>query len=188
MGQEIQKSGYNKFNKFRYHELEDLIPPITRECFDQELVLVFDFTDSEAILRVTNWNDKNDFVQYTVPMPEITTLNKGMNIMQSEGSYITYLKKYLLVNAFLIMEKSTVELIAPEGKDDSIVEKSTVSREEPSCEIEVPKCIGKALQRIAAKGIEINRKTVYAHVNWKGISEDEKLAAQNYINNMEASK
>ena len=169
MTQDIPKSGYNKFGNFHYHELEDLLPPITKECFDQELILLFDFTDTEAILKITNWNDAKDFVSYTVPMPPIVEMNKKMNIMQSEGSYITYLKKYLLVNAFLIMEKSTVEQIPFE--DDSI---------------EVPNCISKALQRITSKGVEINRKTVYAHVNWKQISDDEKLAAKEYINRMEA--
>ncbi|MBQ6344981.1 MAG: ERF family protein [Methanobrevibacter sp.] len=185
MTQDIPKSGYNKFGNFHYHELEDLLPPITKECFDQELILLFDFTDTEAILKITNWNDAKDFVSYTVPMPPIVEMNKKMNIMQSEGSYITYLKKYLLVNAFLIMEKSTVEQIPFEDDSKVVAPKKEEKRvnDEP---LEVPNCISKALQRITSKGVEINRKTVYAHVNWKQISDDEKLAAKEYINRMEA--
>lgn len=186
MGMDIPKSGYNKFNKFYYHELEDLLPPITSECFDQELILLFDFTDDTAILKVTNWNDANDYIPYTVPMPEISSLNKGMNIMQSEGSYITYLKKYLLVNAFLIMEKSTVEQMIPEHEEPKDVPMRDTRATKKSCDGVVPHAINKALQRISSKGIEINAETVYAHVNWKGLSDDEKFACREYINKMGA--
>lgn len=183
MSMDIPKSGYNKFSKFKYHELEDLLPPITSECFDQELILLFDFTDDQAILKVTNWNDAKDFVQYVVPMPEITSLNKGMNIMQSEGSYITYLKKYLLVNAFLIMEKSTAEQLAPE-QDDPERQQTPVKT---GSDCVVPHPISKALQRISSKkDVPINAETVYAHVNWRQISDEEKQACQDYINKMEA--
>ena len=184
MSKDIPKSGYNNFAGFKYHELEDLIPPITRECFEQELILLFDFTDSEAILKITNWNDAKDFIPYKVPMPEIREMNKKMNIMQSEGSYITYLKKYLLINAFLIMEKSSVEQI---NRDDHTHEEKNVSSKPVKNNSDVvPNCIIKAIQRVTSKGIEINRKTIYAHVNWKQISDEEKNAAKDYINQMEA--
>lgn len=189
MSRDIPKSGYNKFAGFSYHELEDLIPPIYDECFDQELMLHFDFTHSEAILKVTNWNDANDFVKYTLPMPEIVAMNKKMNIMQSEGSYITYLKKYLLVNAFLIMEKSTVEQMNPEEDTISSAACNSSSEkvsQEDSSKVTVPRCITKALERITSKGVEINRQTVYAHVAWRQLDDDETLAAKDYINSMEA--
>lgn len=183
MSMDIPKSGYNKFAGFQYHELEDLLPPITQQCFDQELILHFDFTEKEAILKVMNWNDANDHIAYTVPMPPVTAMNKKMNIMQSEGSYITYLKKYLLVNAFLIMEKSTVEQMTTEPETAPNTE-NTSKKPAKSCDGVVPHAINKALQRISSKGIEINAETVYAHVNWKGLSDDEKFACREYINKM----
>jgi len=184
MSQDIPKTGYNKFAGFHYHELEDLLPVITKECFDQELILLFDFTATEAVLKVTNWNDAKDYIPYTVPMPEIREMNKKMNIMQSEGSYITYLKKYLLVNAFLIMEKSTVEQLTQEKEEPEPVKAAKKEIDENV----TPQCISKALQRVTAKGLEINRKTVYAHVAWKQLSDFEQEAAKNYINHMEVLK
>ena len=185
MSMDIPKSGYNKFAGFQYHELEDLLPPITQQCFDQELILHFDFTETEAILKVMNWNDANDYIPYTVPMPPITAMNKKMNIMQSEGSYITYLKKYLLVNAFLIMEKSTVEQMTTEAETAPNTKKETpkkdTKRSSDGC---VPRAISKALQRISSKGIEIKPETVFAHVNWNGIDDDEKAACREYIDKM----
>ena len=109
MGMKIKKSGKNKFAKFNYHELEDLLPVIVPLCFERELIMNFTFTKEEAILKIRNWNTPGEVVSTRVPMPEVRELNGGMNIMQSEGAYITYLKRYLLTNMFLIMEKDVVD-------------------------------------------------------------------------------
>lgn len=106
---ELSKSGYNKFGKFKYYELEDILPAIFSECYEQELFIEFSFTNDLAQLKIRNWNEPGESVITSVPMPEIVALNKGMNVMQSEGSYITYLKRYLLVNLFLIVEKDVVD-------------------------------------------------------------------------------
>lgn len=106
---ELPKSGYNKFGNFKYHELEDILPTIFRECYNQELFIEFSFTNELAQLKIRNWNKPGESVITSVPMPEIVPLNRGMNIMQSEGSYITYLKRYLLINMFLIVEKDVVD-------------------------------------------------------------------------------
>lgn len=89
---ELPKSGYNKFGNFKYHELEDILPTIFRECYNQELFIEFSFTNELAQLKIRNWNEPGESVITSVPMPGIVALNRGMNIMQSEGSYITYLK------------------------------------------------------------------------------------------------
>lgn len=109
MGMKIKKSGKNTFAKFNYHELEDLLPVIVPLCFERELIMNFTFTKEEAILKIRNWNTPGEVVSTRVPMPEVRELNGGMNIMQSEGAYITYLKRYLLTNMFLIMEKDVVD-------------------------------------------------------------------------------
>lgn len=106
---ELPKSGYNKFGKFKYYELEDILPAIFSECYEQELFIEFSFTNDLAQLKIRNWNEPGESVITSVPMPGIVALNKGMNVMQSEGSYITYLKRYLLVNMFLIVEKDVVD-------------------------------------------------------------------------------
>ena len=105
----LPKSGYNKFGGFKYYELEDILPLIFTECYEQELFIEFSFTTDLAQLKIRNWNEPGESVITSVPMPEIVALTRGMNVMQSEGSYITYLKRYLLVNMFLIVEKDVVD-------------------------------------------------------------------------------
>lgn len=129
MAMKLPKSGENKFANFKYYELEDILPAIFKECYNQELFLEFSFSLEEAQLKVRNWNEPGESVITSVPMPEIVPLNRGMNIMQSEGSYITYLKRYLLTNLFLIMEKDVVDAIPQNNNvSESVVASDPVQK------------------------------------------------------------
>lgn len=129
MAMKLPKSGENKFANFKYYELEDILPAIFKECYNQELFLEFSFSLEEAQLKVRNWNEPGESVITSVPMPEIVPLNRGMNIMQSEGSYITYLKRYLLTNLFLIMEKDVVDAIPQNNSvSESVVASDPVQK------------------------------------------------------------
>lgn len=129
MAMKLPKSGENKFANFKYYELEDILPAIFKECYNQELFLEFSFSLEEAQLKVRNWNEPGESVITSVPMPEIVLLNRGMNIMQSEGSYITYLKRYLLTNLFLIMEKDVVDAIPQNNNvSESVVASDPVQK------------------------------------------------------------
>lgn len=129
MAMKLPKSGENKFANFKYYELEDILPAIFKECYNQELFLEFSFSLDEAQLKVRNWNEPGESVITSVPMPEIVPLNRGMNIMQSEGSYITYLKRYLLTNLFLIMEKDVVDAIPQNNSvSESVVASDPVQK------------------------------------------------------------
>lgn len=129
MAMKLPKSGENKFANFKYYELEDILPAIFKECYNQELFLEFSFSLEEAQLKVRNWNEPGESVITSVPMPEIVPLNRGMNIMQSEGSYITYLKRYLLTNLFLIMEKDMVDAIPQNNNvSESVVASDPVQK------------------------------------------------------------
>ncbi len=129
MGMKLPKSGENKFANFKYYELEDILPAIFKECYNQELFLEFSFSLDGAQLKVRNWNEPEESVITSVPMPEIVPLNRGMNILQSEGSYITYLKRYLLINLFLIMEKDVVDAIPQNNSvSESVVASDPVQK------------------------------------------------------------
>lgn len=113
MGMKIPKSGWNPHRNFHYHELEDLLPPIFEACFEEELTLMFNFTEDAAVLHLKSWNAKSevaplDEIRVRAPFPEVVP-NKGSNYIQTEGAYITYLKRYLLTNLFLIIEDDLID-------------------------------------------------------------------------------
>lgn len=155
---ELPKSGYNKFGNFKYHELEDILPTIFRECYNQELFIEFSFTNELAQLKIRNWNEPGESVITSVPMPEIVPLNRGMNIMQSEGSYITYLKRYLLINMFLIVEKDVVD-------SDNVKHAASKSRSVRTEKVEATGAVQKIREYIHKKdsSLEITPSMINTH-------------------------
>ena len=105
----IPKSGKNKFGGFEYYELQDLLPVIIEECSKEGLSFIFSFTEEKALLHIYDVDNENWEITNCVIVPELKELNRGMNIIQSYGSYITYLKRYLLINTFLIGENSFID-------------------------------------------------------------------------------
>lgn len=108
MNTSFSKSGKNKFKKYDYFELEDLLQKIIPLTIKYETTIIFSFTE-HGVLKLKDWNPEKGEVSIRVPFPELEAINKGTNKIQSTGAYITYLKRYLLMNMFLIMEKDIVD-------------------------------------------------------------------------------
>lgn len=108
MNTSFSKSGENKFQKYDYFELEDLLQKIIPLTIKYETTIMFSFTE-RGVLKLKDWNPEKGEVSIRVPFPELEAINRGTNKIQSTGAYITYLKRYLLMNMFLIMEKDIVD-------------------------------------------------------------------------------
>lgn len=181
---ELPKSGYNKFGNFKYHELEDILPTIFRECYNQELFIEFSFTNELAQLKIRNWNEPGESVITSVPMPEIVPLNRGMNIMQSEGSYITYLKRYLLINMFLIVEKDVVD-------SDNVKHATSKSRSARTEKVEATGAVQKIREYIHKKdsSLEITPSMINTHrmklFKDGELTKEENKEAYNWFKNQE---
>ena len=108
MNTSFSKSGENKFQKYDYFELEDLLQKIIPLTIKYETTIMFSFTE-HGVLKLKDWNPEKGEVSIRVPFPELEAINRGTDKIQSTGAYITYLKRYLLMNMFLIMEKDIVD-------------------------------------------------------------------------------
>ena len=114
MNTKIPKTGVNKFQKFKYHELEDLVPPIFQACFKEEITFFFTFTHDEGVLHLKSWEKEGevgtrDELTVRAPLPPISIESNNNQAIQDTGKYITYIKRYLLMNTFLIMEKEVAD-------------------------------------------------------------------------------
>lgn len=142
----IPKNGKNPFGNFKYYELEDLLPPILKLCKTYGCTLFFDFpiTDGECekgVLNLINWIDKEDCIKVTVPFPKLEKLPK-MNYAQSSGTYQTYMKRYLILHTFDIVEKEIIDsgLLEEENKKQ---EKKSIKQKPQSAVKQQPKPINK---------------------------------------------
>ena len=165
MGVKFTKSGYNKFSKNKYHELKDILPSIIKECHKRDLVLLFNFTKDAAYMDVTDKNNVENYYRFAMPMPQPGALNKQMNEIQSIGADSTYLKRYLLVNAFLILEDDIADALKPE---DDVQHESKKESNEPK----TPSIINDALIDLDKKGIPITRASVFSKCNQLGMDDN----------------
>lgn len=135
----IKKSGKNTHNRSEYHTLGDLLPPVQIACERLNVLTFFDFPyDAEVMrdkaeLHLINLDNREEHLVFNVPYPELEKLNNGINIMQSEGAYITYLKRYLLIDTFQLNEEEVIDAL--ESTDEVITNSSRgiVIEEKPSC-------------------------------------------------------
>lgn len=121
----IKKSGQNKFAGFTYYELKDFIPVIN-ELFDKyNLSSNFSINENNiATLAIIDTESPKEFILFTSPIAEAQL--KGCTPIQALGAVHTYMKRYLYLNAFEIVEDDVLDAQAgnikqPEDMEDNLI-------------------------------------------------------------------
>ena len=109
----LTKSGKNKFAGYEYFELQDFLPSVQTIFSDCGLCPVFRCGSSDATLTIYNNENPEQYVLFTAPMAAAEL--KGCHPVQNLGASISYLRRYLYVNALEIVEHDALD--ATTGKD-----------------------------------------------------------------------
>lgn len=132
---ELKKSGENKFSGFKYYELGDFLPSIIELCAKYGLFTQITFTEDKGILDIVDCNaeviqegNPNEYriVQYESPLKELEL--KGANAIQALGGAETYLRRYLYMNAFDIVEADMFDSAEFEKKKKAKTEKTALEK------------------------------------------------------------
>ena len=102
----LKKSGHNKFAGYYYFELGDFLPEIQNICNKMGLCGIISFNQDMAYLQITDIDDGAS-IMFTSPMSSAAL--KGCHDVQNLGAVQTYLRRYLWVNAFEIVEHDALE-------------------------------------------------------------------------------
>jgi hypothetical protein len=102
----LKKSGHNKFAGYYYFELGDFLPAIQKICAEMGLCGVVSFDHNIAYLQINDTEDGTS-VMFTSPMSSAAL--KGCHDVQNLGAVQTYLRRYLWVNAFEIVEHDALD-------------------------------------------------------------------------------
>jgi hypothetical protein len=119
---ELKKSGHNKFANYKYFELGDFLPAIQKICDKVGLCGVVSFNHDMAFLQIVDTEDGNS-IMFTSPMSSAAL--KGCHDVQNLGAVQTYLRRYLWVNCFEIVEHDALEPLT--GKEDPVKKSNTVA-------------------------------------------------------------
>lgn len=103
----LTKSGKNKFAGYEYFELQDFIPAVQTIFSDTGLCPVFRVGSSDATLTIYNTDNPEEYVLFTAPMAAAEL--KGCHPVQNLGASISYLRRYLYVNALEIVEHDALD-------------------------------------------------------------------------------
>lgn len=103
----LKKTGENKFSKYKYYELGDILPSITALCNKHKLCNVIQFTENEARLLVVDSENIEQAIHFTSTISEAEM--KGVQAIQRLGAEQTYLRRYLYMNAFEIVEADVID-------------------------------------------------------------------------------
>lgn len=130
----IKKMGKNTFAKYDYYKLADLNSVMNRALNAYRLCTQFQVTEQIAMLTVINMDNPSEEMFFSMPFidAEMTKVTK----IQNWGSSVSYLSRYLILEAFQIGEcevdvDSTEQSEARAGaKKDSKKEDKKVSLKE----------------------------------------------------------
>jgi hypothetical protein len=127
-GRKLTKSGKNKFAGYEYFELGDFLPSVQEICNEVGLCGVISFTDGMAYLNVYD-TTSSDCIVFSSPMGSIEL--KGSHNIQNLGAVQTYLRRYMWMAAFEIVEHDAL--------DAGSVEKKPEPKPEPKAKSPEPK-------------------------------------------------
>lgn len=123
---QLKKSGENTFAKFKYYTLEDILPAINQLLLDNKVFSIFNIENDVASLTFVNAEKVEESVVFKSPIADADI--KGSTPVQCLGGVHTYLKRYLYLNAFEVVDGDILDALAG---TDQIVEKKPKTQPKP---------------------------------------------------------
>ena len=112
----LSKTGSNTFAGFKYFELSEILPIVTKVNAELKLFSGFSFLRDTATLEIVNAEKPEEKVTFSFAYsPDGATL-KACHKIQNEGAVQTYIKRYLYQNAYEIAEAD--QLDSTSGRDE----------------------------------------------------------------------
>ena len=121
-----KKSGKHMELRYKYFELDDIVPIATEIFVKVGLVSIVNFSEERASMMLIDTDNPDDFVGFESPM-RYPNENRAVNAVQSLGSAQTYLRRYLYMLALDICEPDSIE---PTTVKENKVPSSPAKREE----------------------------------------------------------
>lgn len=114
----LKKTGSNQ--KIKYYELSDFLPAVNRLCEKHGMMtgvsILRRLSVEVAILTIVNSEEPQDGVEFVLPTVDVA-LPRGQAI-QGLGAKVTYMRRYLLMVAFEIVESDNVDSINRDLADE----------------------------------------------------------------------
>ena len=127
----ISKSGKHMELRYKYFELDDIVPIAIGIFTEIGLVPIVSFTEEQALMTLVNTENPDETIQFFTPM-RYPSENKMVNPVQALGSAQTYLRRYLYMIALDICEPDSIEptTVKDDGNNAAPTHKAPATAEE----------------------------------------------------------
>ena len=127
----ISKSGKHMELRYKYFELDDIVPIAIGIFTEIGLVPVVSFTEEQALMTLVTTDNPDETIQFFTPM-RYPSENKMVNPVQALGSAQTYLRRYLYMIALDICEPDSIEptTVKDDGNNAAPTPKAPATAEE----------------------------------------------------------
>jgi hypothetical protein len=143
----IKKTGKNSYVGFEYYELSDILPKINELSNQYRFICAVSFNSETALLKIIDIDDQNQFIEFASPMAGVNL--KGAHDIQNMGAVQTYMRRYLYMMAFEIVEYDTFDGSMGKKEPQNTPHKSTPNSNETTAPINEQKIkIGKEIGEI----------------------------------------
>ena len=156
----LKKSGKNGFANFEYFTLDDFLPTLNNLMDKYQVFSNFSINGDVASLTFINSEKPQEQVTFTSPVAEAEI--KGSTPIQCLGGVHTYLKRYLYLNAFEIVEGDVLDALVGTEK---LVDKKAAPKKNNFTQKDIqetiknedaPKQVGKPVEEITNKQLTID--------------------------------
>lgn len=131
----VKQSGNNKFAGYTYFELADILPKTTELEKKYKMLSVVSYGNETATLTLYNAEAPDEKIVFESPMSKAEL--KGCHPVQNLGAVETYVRRYLYLAAYEIVE--TEALDRTQGKPDTVTERpQTPTQPKPQSQPQTP--------------------------------------------------
>lgn len=117
----LKKSGKNKYAGFEYFELADFLPAANKIFAENGLCPIFNIFGDKAVLNIFNADKPDEVIVFQSRIADLEL--KGCNAIQALGGTITYMRRYLYINALEIVENDSFDAVVDKPEEKQIKKK-----------------------------------------------------------------
>jgi hypothetical protein len=104
---DLKKTGENKFVGYKYYDLADILPAINKLMLEHKMTSALSYGGELATLRLIDIEKPEEAIEFTSPMSSANL--KGAHEVQNLGAVETYIRRYLYITAFEIVEAEVLD-------------------------------------------------------------------------------
>ncbi len=187
----LKPSGKNKGVGYSYFDLQDILPQTTKIEKELGLLSTVTFTPESGTLTVYNADKPEEKIEFHSPLRDAEL--RGCHPVQNLGAVETYVRRYLYLLAYEIVETETLDLT--QGEKSKTVQKVEAAMDAQKQKKQEPPKARKILELIQGTDIKNEQVTEFIEANFGEklkVNEltDEQFnklysAIKNYINGAE---